>query len=120
MRRAASVASAFMEATAAWRPRMTGRMVWAESSVCARVWGVSAKRRTEATAEKADRGNRRDIGLCTSSGWRVQFIVESAENLAVQIVESPRALSAVASVSVEALRTPSEAYRCGRGEVPAP
>ena len=27
MRRAASVASAFIEATAAWRPRITGRMV---------------------------------------------------------------------------------------------
>src|ERR1039457_3436553 len=60
MRRAASVASAFMEATAEWRPRMTGRMVWAESEVWARDWGTSARRTRNATASS----DLCDIGFC--------------------------------------------------------
>src|SRR5437899_4689421 len=66
MRRAASVASAFMDATAAWRPRITGRMVWPESLSCGRAGGTEARRRKETTsditAEAED--DSHDIGFC--------------------------------------------------------
>src|SRR5277367_6024970 len=52
MRRAASVASAFMVETAAWRPRMTGRMVWVGSSDCAGAGGTTEK--TTRTANTSD------------------------------------------------------------------
>src|ERR1035441_1573703 len=61
--RAASVASAFMEATAAWRPRITGRMVWVVSSLCARNWGTSARKRRE-PRNVLTRDGFRNIGLC--------------------------------------------------------
>src|SRR5450631_174397 len=67
MRREASVASAFMEATAAWRPRITGRMVWPESSACAKLGGTRPTTRRDAITALTARNDRHDIGSATSA-----------------------------------------------------